>query len=189
LLTEGAQRIFGFGREQAGWDGRWLMLFVSVPESQRDLRHRVRTRLSWAGFGSPQPGVWVSPNADRQAEAAGIVAELEVESPVMSFLAEYATIGDVNDLVSKAWDLSELEERYEDFIDEFSGIQPATGKAVLHAQTLLVHEWRRFPFLDPGLPAKLLPSNWSGTKAADLFHRKHDEWNDAAQQHWAELAD
>jgi phenylacetic acid degradation operon negative regulatory protein len=189
LLTEGAQRIFEFGREQADWDGRWLMLFVSVPESQRDLRHRVRTRLSWAGFGSPQPGVWVSPNVDRQAESAGIVGDLEVESPVMSFLAEYADIGDVNDLVSRAWDLSGLEERYEDFIDEFTKVHPNTGRTVLHAQTLLVHEWRRFPFLDPGLPAKLLPSNWSGTKAADLFHRKHDEWHAAAQQHWAQLAD
>jgi phenylacetic acid degradation operon negative regulatory protein len=29
--------------------------------------------------------------------------------------------------------------------------------------------WRRFPYLDPGLPAALLPAKWAGAAAADLF--------------------
>ena len=29
--------------------------------------------------------------------------------------------------------------------------------------------WRRLPYLDPGLPAELLPADWSGLAAADLF--------------------
>ncbi len=186
LLTEGAERIYAFGRNEADWDGRWLMLLVSVPESQRELRHRVRTQLTWAGFGSPTPGVWVSPKTNRQAEADKIVAELKVGSPVMSFIASYGDIGDVNDMVSRAWDLSELEEHYEQFIDEFTGLAPGSDRAALQAQTQLVHEWRRFPFLDPGLPLSLLPANWSGAQAAQLFHRKHAEWRRAAQRHWEE---
>jgi DNA-binding transcriptional regulator PaaX len=54
-------------------------------------------------------------------------------------------------------------------------------------QELLVHEWRRFPFLDPRLPAQLLPDNWSGAKAADLFHTRHADWHPAAQRHWERL--
>jgi phenylacetic acid degradation operon negative regulatory protein len=57
LLREGARRIYEFGRSERPWDGRWLLL-VSVPAAKRDLRHRLRTRLSWAGFGSPEAGVW-----------------------------------------------------------------------------------------------------------------------------------
>jgi len=57
----------------------------------------------------------------------------------------------------------------------------------LRAQTRLVHEWRRFPFLDPRLPAQLLPENWSGTKAADLFHARHADWHPVAQRHWERL--
>ena len=30
-------------------------------------------------------------------------------------------------------------------------------------------QWRRLPYLDPGLPAELLPTNWHGRQAADLF--------------------
>src|SRR6266700_2773783 len=71
LLSEGARRIYEFGRSERPWDARWLLLLVSVPESKRDLRHRLRTRLSWAGFGSPEAGVWISPHLGREDEALG----------------------------------------------------------------------------------------------------------------------
>jgi len=51
-----------------------------------------------------------------------------------------------------------------------------------------VHAWRRFPFLDPQLPRELLPANWSGSQAAELFHRRHNQWRPAAERHWAELS-
>ncbi|UIJ64045.1 PaaX family transcriptional regulator [Amycolatopsis acidiphila] len=184
LLSEGAERIYGFGRDGGEWDGRWLMLLVSVPETKRDLRHSLRTRLTWAGFGSPTPGVWISADTSRQDEADSIVRELGLDREAMSFVASYGKIGDEDAMVSRAWDLTALEERYEGFIDEFTGPRPATGDEVLHAQTRLVHEWRRFPFLDPQLPVRLLPANWSGVQAAELFHRKHVEWRAIAQQHW-----
>lgn len=186
LLTEGAERIYAFGRDSHEWDGRWLILLVSVPESKRDLRHRLRTQLTWAGFGSPAPGVWISPDTRREAEASTILAELDVGEP-MSFNASYGEIGDEESMVARSWDLSGLEDRYEDFIDEFTGLKPSTPQATLQAQTRLVHEWRRFPFLDPQLPAQLLPAHWSGSKAAEIFHHKHVEWREAAQQYWDAL--
>jgi len=187
LLTEGADRIYAFGRDARGWEGRWLMLIVSVPEAKRDLRHRLRTRLTWAGFGSPVAGVWVSPDPGREPEARQIVAELGLEAQAMSFTAGYGAIGGQDSMVARSWDLSELTDRYQDFIDRFTGAAPAGPAAVLRAQTELVHEWRRFPFLDPQLPGELLPAGWSGAKAAELFHRKHVEWRPAAQAYWDEL--
>lgn len=189
LLTEGAERIYGFGRDATAWDGRWLMLLVSVPETKRDLRHTLRTRLTWAGFGSPTPGVWISADPTRQAEAEEIVCALGLDREAMSFIASYGQIGDEDAMVSRAWDLTALEERYEGFIDEFGALDPSGGAETLHAQTRLVHEWRRFPFLDPQLPVRLLPANWRGVQAAELFHRKHVEWRTGAQQHWALLAE
>lgn len=187
LLTEGADRIYAFGREERSWDGRWLMLIVSVPEAKRDLRHRLRTRLTWAGFGSPVAGVWVSPDLSRQREAQQIVTELGLEAQAMSFTSIYGEVGEQETMVARSWDLTELKDRYEDFIDRFTGLRPAGGQAVLRAQTELVHEWRRFPFLDPQLPAELLPAKWSGTKAAELFHHKHVDWRPEAQQYWDDI--
>jgi phenylacetic acid degradation operon negative regulatory protein len=185
LLTEGAERIYGFGRAERDWDGTWIVLLVSVPESKRDLRHRLRTRLTWAGFGSPMPGVWISPDRRRETEAGNIVAELLPGSAAMSFVASYGQIGEEAELVARSWDLSEVEHRYAEFIDEFTGLTPDD---VLHAQIRLVHEWRRFPFLDPQLPLRLLPPNWNGVEAAQLFHERHDAWWPESQRRWDELA-
>ena len=187
LLTEGARRIYSFGRDPGEWDGRWLVVLVSVPESQRDLRHRIRAQLNWAGFGSPAAGVWVSPHAGRQGEARRILAEAGVDAAALSFLAGYGQIGSQDLLVARSWDLAALEHSYDDFTGEFTGLAPVTGQDALRAQTRLVHQWRRFPFLDPQLPARLLPDGWTGTKAADLFHARHADWHPAAQRHWDHL--
>ena len=188
LLSEGARRIYQFGRSERPWDRRWLLLLVSVPESKRDLRHRLRTRLSWAGFGSPEAGVWISPHLGREDEALDVVKELGLAACAMSFTAAFGRIGGQDEMVSRAWDLTALEERYEAFLADFGTLEPAGRAEALHAQTRLVHEWRRFPFLDPQLPRALLPGNWSGAKAAELFHRKHDEWGTAASEHWNEMS-
>jgi phenylacetic acid degradation operon negative regulatory protein len=50
-----------------------------------------------------------------------------------------------------------------------------------------VHAWRRFPWIDPGLPAQFLPAPWSGTAAAELFARRHAEWADEAIAEWKQL--
>jgi phenylacetic acid degradation operon negative regulatory protein len=106
----------------------------------------------------------------------------------MSFTAAFGLIGGQDAMVSRAWDLTGLEERYEEFLAGFGNLEPADRAGGLHAQTRLVHEWRRFPFLDPQLPRALLPANWSGLKAAELFHRKHAEWQQAAGQRWGEMS-
>jgi phenylacetic acid degradation operon negative regulatory protein len=188
LLAEGAERIYGFGSGEHPWDGRWLVLLVSVPETMRDLRHKLRTRLSWAGFGSPTPGVWITPHPVAESAAKLILDELELSGQAMSFLANYGALGRERDMVAGAWNLTEVAERYDAFVAEFANLAPSTPDEMLRAQTLLVHEWRRFPFLDPQLPADLLPAKWSGTTATELFNDKHLRWRTPAQDRWTELA-
>jgi phenylacetic acid degradation operon negative regulatory protein len=188
LLRSGAARIFGFMRERRAWDGRWLVLAVTVPETRRSLRHRLRTRLTWVGMGSPTAGLWVVPDADRTEEVASIVADLGIGANAMSWVGPAAGIGDPHDLVAAAWTLDVVEQAYEEFVTRFSGQRVRTGREAFGAQVSLVQAWRRFPFLDPELPAELLDHDWPGPAAAALFHRCHERWHDAAQAHWDELA-
>jgi phenylacetic acid degradation operon negative regulatory protein len=187
LLAEGAARIYDFGSGSQEWDGRWLVVLVSVPETMRDLRHKLRTRLSWAGFGSPTAGVWITPHLSAEADAKLILDELDLSAQAMSYLAHYGALGSERAMVERAWNLTEVAARYQEFIDRFRHMAPSTPDEVLVAQTLLVHEWRRFPFLDPQLPAELLPPKWSGTTATDLFNDLHVRWRARAQERWAEL--
>jgi phenylacetic acid degradation operon negative regulatory protein len=188
LLTEGAERIFALGSEPQPWDGRWLVVTVTVPETQRALRHRLRTRLMWAGLGNPAQGLWVTPHPQREAEVKEVVAELGVGASVFSFTGPFAGVGDESELVRRAWDLESVARHYEEFLTEFAGARPHGDGEVLAGQIRLVHAWRRFPFLDPQLPDSLLPPRWTGRLAARRFHTLHDAWAPAAQRRWRELA-
>jgi phenylacetic acid degradation operon negative regulatory protein len=188
LLSEGAQRIYSFGQDGPAWDGRWLIVLVPASDRSSQARHRIRTRLTWAGFGALPGGVWISPDPGREAEAGRILDELGLASAAMSFTARYGSIGAQQDIVARAWDLSAVEARYEEFIAEFSELRPVTDAETLTGQTLLVHEWRRFPFLDPRLPRDLLPAGWPGADAAALFAARHARWGEAAHRYWSRLA-
>jgi phenylacetic acid degradation operon negative regulatory protein len=185
LLTEGAARIYGFQGTQREWDGRWLLILVRVPESDRPTRHLLRTRLEWAGFGSPAPGVWISTHADRAAEAERVLGEAGVLNDAQIFLAEHR-VGELARMVRQAWDLEAIEKSYEDFLAEFAR-QPSRDPLVRLVD--LVHSWRRFPSDDPELPAELLPARWSGARAAALFRRQHAKWTAGASAEWRRLAE
>lgn len=187
LLTEGAARIYGFGTRTEAWDGRWLVLLVSVPESRRQLRHRLRTRLAWAGLGSPTPGVWVTPDAAKQDEVARVIADLGLTAVSSSFVGPFGAIGAERDVVAQAWDLAGIEAAYADFLTTFGSATPSTPTEVMAAQIHLVHAWRRFPFLDPSLPGELLPAEWAGARAAALFGALHARWDGPAGAHWRAL--
>ena len=187
LLTDGAARIYGFGTRTAAWDGRWLVLLVSVPESRRQLRHRLRTQLAWAGLGSPTPGVWVTPDAAKQDEVARVIADLGLTAVSSSFVGPFGAIGAERDVVAQAWDLAGIEGAYADFLATFGSAAPVTPAEVMTAQIHLVHAWRRFPFLDPSLPGELLPDGWAGARAAALFGTLHARWDEPAVRHWRAL--
>lgn len=185
LLVEGAERIHGFGDQAEQWDGQWLVVAVSVPESQRQLRHSLRTRLAWAGLGSPMPGLWVTPDTGKEPEVAAVVAALGIAA--FSFTGSFGAVGDLPGLVAASWHLDDVERFYAEFLKAFASNRIGTPAEAFASQVRLVGRWRLVPFLDPGLPSELLPKTWPRQAAADLFHHRHDQWHSPAQQYWRDL--
>lgn len=185
FLDLGAHRILGFTGTQPDWDRRWLLVLARMPESNRTGRHALHTRLGWAGFGRPAPGVWVSTHTDRVKEAELILAETGVYEHAQIFLSEYLGGADLPNLVRAAWDLDQIERSYEDFIAEFT--RPPSADPIVRF-TRLVHAWRRLPLIDPALPGELLPDRWSGARAARLFQRQHARWEPAATREWGRIS-
>ena len=184
MLTEGTERIYGFHGSQREWDGRWLLVLVRVPETDRPARHLLRTRLTWAGFGSPAPGVWISTHPDRTDEARRVLAEAGLLADAQIFLAEHRG-GELPAMVRQAWDLDDIERGYEEFLTEFAA-RPAGDPLAQLVQ--LVHAWRRFPSVDPELPAELLPTHWSGVRAATMFQQQHAAWTADAVAEWRRIS-
>ena len=186
MLTEGADRIYSFTGPAESWDGRWLLVYARIPESDRRARHVVRSRLSWAGFGSLGAGLWISPHPGREDEAISVLREAGVAADAHVFVARRSGLAEVQVMVAEAWDLGAIEEQYEAFLEEFRAAAPAD---VLVRQIELVHAWRRFPSIDPALPRELLPARWSGLKAARLFADRHQRWSSEAKRRWERLND
>ena len=186
LLVRGRDRIYSFEGIATGWDGRWLVVVVRVPEGRRDHRHQVRSRLAWAGFGSLGQGLWISPRVEREREALEALRDLDPAAQATSFVASHGGIGSEQDLVVAAWGgLDQLDAHYRAFAGAFGGLEPAGLEATFVAQTRMVHQWRKFPFLDPGLPAPLLPDGWSGVGAREVFRGRHERWADPARRWFA----
>lgn len=183
LLSEGTERIYGFGSVQAGWDGRIVLVLARVPDTDRAARHHLHSRLGWAGFGSPTPGVWLSTHTERVAEVERLLTDAAV-ADARVFLAEHHGGADLASMVRQAWDLDAVAAGYRTFLATFAATRTDQP---LPRLVELVHAWRRFPSIDPALPRELLPARWSGERAATVFAARHRAWSDAAGRAWNSL--
>ncbi len=89
------------------------------------------------------------------------------------------------ELVHRAWDLGALADAYHAFGREHRNHRPTTPEARFRATVELVHDWRRFPSIDPELPTALLPPRWAGATAAATFHECRDRWRAGALEWFA----
>ncbi|MEP9408393.1 phenylacetic acid degradation operon negative regulatory protein PaaX [Peribacillus frigoritolerans] len=175
-MDEAANRIYKMKPNE--WDGKWRILMYTIPEDKRQLRDDLRKELLWSGFGSFSSGCWISPN-DLEKQINRLIEKYDIDEYVDFFISEYKGPKENQSLVEKSWQLKEIENKYEEFIEKYSKQfivhQSIIGRGEMSdadcfvERTNLVHEYRKFLFIDPGLPKELLPSKWNGNHAALLF--------------------
>jgi len=190
VLDDGARRIFSFGAGGARWDGMWSLVAFSIPEQNRSARDELRKALRWLGFAPLYDGLWVSP----RDPADGVIARLS-DLGITTATAFRATAlptvpraagdgaapaGPASDIPARAWDLSGLRDRYQEFTEYASLLRDQTQAGeisttdALVARTRVMNEWRAFPAMDPDLPDELLPPAWPRAAARGLFITCYD---------------
>lgn len=187
ILREGDVRIFRRSRPPLS-DG-WLLAVFSVPESERNKRHVLRSQLTRLGFGTAASGVWIAP-AHLYEPTADMLRRLDLTGNATLFRADHLAFGDLREKVRQWWDLDQLAALYEAFLRAHSPVlrrwrrRGATRPAEAFADYVRVlTDWRQLPYLDPGLPAELLPTDWIGSRAADLFFTLQAQLDGAARDH------
>jgi phenylacetic acid degradation operon negative regulatory protein len=173
ILQEGDARIFR--RRRAVLADGWLLAVFSVPEAERHRRHVLRSELTRLGFGMVAPGVWIVP-AHPDDATAETLRRLGLDSYADLFHADHLAFGDPADKIGRWWDLDELERRYlafsrayEPALARLKRSGPRSGEEAFAQYVRVLTDWRQLPYLDPGLPAELLPSGWIGIRAAEEF--------------------
>jgi phenylacetic acid degradation operon negative regulatory protein len=178
-LSTGDRRIFR--PATATPEDGWVLAVFSVPETERHLRHQLRTELSWLGFGTVSPGVWIAPRPLADPTRA-LLADAGLDGYVTWFGAQHLTEIDV----AAWWDLDSLRAQYESFLADHRPIttpnaaEPdVTDQQAFASYLRLLDAWRLFPRLDPGLPASLLPADWPARAAWELFDGLRVSWSAA----------
>jgi phenylacetic acid degradation operon negative regulatory protein len=164
-LTEAAARIYR--STDRSWDGSWHL--VALPRiGERSRRDRVRQGLRYLGYGRIDDTTWIA--ARPSTELDDLLAAEAVHAERFSARHE----GDSHALVQQVWDLGALADEYGRWLvgaGELVGPigSSASDEEAFTARSNLVHEWRKFLFIDPQLPDELLPPDWVGRKAARYF--------------------
>ena len=193
LLREGDGRIFSFGNPRD--DGStWTVLWYQLPEDRRLERSGLARRLRFLGFGSAHDSVWVSPHDDSR-EVQELLDELQMADSATVFVAGVRAMQGLPVLVSRAWDLSGLVDRYEAFCAEYrplaSGCDPIgaglSDRQAFAVRTLAAHQFRGFPLLDPELPEELAPMSRARGRAVQTFHALYGGLAEPSQRHFDEV--
>ncbi len=190
ILREGDHRIFR--KERARLADGWLLAVFSVPEAQRQQRHVLRSQLSRLGFGTAAPGVWIAPAYLHEA-TADMLARLGLSGYADLFHADHLAFGDLAAKVRQWWDLDQTERLAREFVTAYEPVlrgwagRRATSRAreAFADYVRVLTDWRRLPYLDPGLPAELLPPGWAGARAAGIFFTLQSRLSRAAGAHAA----
>ncbi len=167
-LSDAAARIYRRGI--APWDGHWhLLVLEHIPA--RASRERVRTGLTYLGYAPLRDETWVSPRPSTEVDA--LLAAEEVHAH--RFRAAHE--GDATCLTAMAWDLEGLARAYTAWLEDARELAAKAGdtptdKDAFVVRSLLVHEWRKFLFSDPGLPTEVMPEGWPGREAAAFFDQE-----------------
>lgn len=182
-ITVAKRRIFSPGPDH-DWTGDWLIMLTSLPENNRVLRHRLRTALGWAGFGSPAPDVWISPHPSHAKEAREVIGSLGADVQATIMHAQLDNPQERHRLVTQAWDVGDLDARYQAFMAELAAVTPTSAADAFTARLHMLYRWRRLLLADPGLPPMLLPQDWSGEQARRRMTDRYVAWQRLASEWW-----
>lgn len=188
ILAAGDRRIFRADR--ASLTDGWVLVVFSVPETERASRHVLRSQLAALGLGTVASGVWIGP-ARLADDVRHALERRQLQHYADMFTADHTAFGDPRQRVAQWWDLSSLETRYGAYVQRWAPVlaswrrrRAAVDPAAAFCDYVgTLTDWRRLPYLDPGLPTELLPARWEGARAAEVFFGLRELLEDAAHDH------
>jgi phenylacetic acid degradation operon negative regulatory protein len=179
-IAELSPRIYGPVIE---WDGRWRLLVVTDARERRR-RERFFKELSVLGWAPLAASTWITP-----ADAAGSARDAAASNGVSVHVFSGTYGGPLSDreLIERSWNVGVIADAYRQFVARYQPRSardrdgaPFGNEAAFVERLWLVHDYRKFAYLDPGLPSELVPGNWPRTQASALFRAYYEQLRERA---------
>lgn len=168
-----------FAQDQglAPWDGRWRLLAVSAPESQRSARDLLRRRLVEAGAAAVSTGLYLTPH--------DLIEMLDTaqHTRLVQATATEVNIRGVTDpleVTELIWPGEQTVAGYaypDRVISAPALLSAETTEAILVEQLRLAEALERALRSDPLIPPELRHGIWSPTRTR---HRWYETWHNLA---------
>ncbi len=169
ITKEGRKRLKSFlprYDEKRVWDGSLYLVTYDIAEKKKILRDKLRNFLKTLGAGKLQESVWLTVY-NPQTLLTEFAKENKLGGAVIvSCIGKDGYIGQksLSQLLNKVFNLEALNQRYEEFLREFSQKNKPQWQVAVNFYKILRD--------DPQLPWELLPKDWQGDKAFQLFKNK-----------------
>jgi phenylacetic acid degradation operon negative regulatory protein len=149
--------------EKRIWDHRLYLVTYDIPETRKNDRELLREYLKRIGAGMIQESVWLTPYNPREVLREFIEERKLRGAIIISDVGKDGSIGeeDIKDLVIRVYRLNEINKKYQEFLEKFDDSQAKLWEVAFSYWAILKN--------DPQLPFELLPSDWLGEKAQQLF--------------------
>lgn len=181
-----------YAAPQQPWDGEWMLVHTTCCGLETDAREGLRRDLVWQGFGTLAPAVMAHPSPDREALTLAL-REHDAEDKVVLMRAQadrLTSTANLKSLVRTCWDLDQLVEDYNAFLDRFRPLWRALEaqespdpQCCFLVRTLLIHDYRRILLRDPMLPQEVLPPDWPGAASRLLCRNLYRLTQGPAERH------
>lgn len=155
-----------FKLAQKRWDGRWRIVIFDIKEKTRLLREGLRRKLLSLGFGRWQRSVYISPHPIEE-EMNQYLQSHKLFPYAICLVVHKTGLGDDRALADFVWKLDELNDKYEEFIDDCGRLKVTVKTGNLDESKIgeLWINYRELISKDPCLPAELLPNGWLAERA------------------------
>ena len=197
LTNEGREKFRAathriYGEPSSDWDGEWCLLLLSNLDAP--VKELLRRECGWLGFGPLSANVLAHPAPD-ESDLETMLKRVGAAEEVVILSAQ--TLGShaaMRKLAATAWNLDDIDARYEKFVSMFRPLFNALKKTrkvepriAFVTRTLLIQEYRKVLLRDPQLPHELVPAGWHGTAAYQLCRNLYRSLHGAADDYLAEV--
>ena len=164
--------IFPVYQKERPWNQKFYLINYDIPVSKNSQRDALRLFLKSLGCVMLQSSVWLTPYNPLEVLGKFVEQKGLADSVVVSVLLDEWAFGgrEVPVVLNEIYGLEEVGRRYREFVERVGGLGGRVGAGKVERMEL-AFEYFAVLNADPQLPFELLPQDWAGAQAQELFEK------------------
>jgi len=171
------------------WDGKWWGIIFSVPEINKEARHKIRKKLTAYRFASLHPGFWIRPRNKNEKIEVKLKKVFE-DNYCNVIIFDYFKEIEKKEII-KLWKLDKINDSFIEGLDlihnKLKIIKNISLIEALKEKMVTGNTIIKILFADPLLPDIFLPDNWIGVELKKAFHDFDKIMTDISKPYWIKI--